>query len=173
VFLVKPLCHNTIYIRLWKSMRNDSLEHVNVLIHWGVYGNSTFRLHARGSPSRDGPSPRKKERKRGRERNTLNPTAMLYARPNVITRTAAAAATRLRICFWFVFEPAAAGVFSSLAAACRRGHRARPHSITRSVSPSSTRARTSALEEPASIYFAAVDDRENATDLFENTVPRW
>lgn len=43
---------------------------------------------------------------------------MLYARPNVITRTAAAAATRLRICFRFVFEPAAAGVFSSQAAAC-------------------------------------------------------
>lgn len=41
----------------------------------------------------------------------------------------------------------------------------RPHSITRTVSPSSARARTSALEQPASIYLAAAVDRENVVDL--------
>lgn len=51
-------------------MRDGSPGHVNVLIHWGVYGNSTFRLHARGLETRpletDPPGEREIERGRGK-----------------------------------------------------------------------------------------------------------
>lgn len=41
-------------------MRRLVRANVNVLIHWGVCGNSTFSLHVRDSPSRDGPSGRER-----------------------------------------------------------------------------------------------------------------
>lgn len=144
--------------------------HVNVLIHWGVYGNSTFRLHARGletRPLETDPLGEGEGAGRGGGRNTLNPTAMLYARPNVITRTAAAAATQLRICFRFVFEAAAAGVFSSQAAACRRGHgRDRIRSRAR-FHPQVPVPERVPLSRPR--VYTSADDRENV-DLLEDII---
>jgi hypothetical protein len=80
---------------------DDSPGHVNVLIHWGVCGNSTFRLHARRRVVLS------RRTLRRRERHTLNP--MLHARPNVLLRAHLPrtahrdSATRLGICFRFVF----------------------------------------------------------------------
>lgn len=131
-------------------MRDGSPGHVNVLIHWGVYGNSTFRLHARGLETRpletDPPGEREIERGRGET---------LWIRRRCFTHGRMSLRVLLRrrpLDSEFVSD-----LYSSpLPQECSPGRsvssraRTQPHSITRSVSPSSTRARTSALEQ--SIY---------------------
>lgn len=133
-------------------------RHVNVLIHWGVCGNSTFSLHVRDSPSRDGPS--------GRERHfESDGDASRTAECHYAHRGGHSTLNLFLICIRAATAIAADVVVVVVAGECSPGGpsrvQTRPHSITRTVSPSSARARTSALEQPASVYLAAAVDREN------------
>lgn len=136
-------------------MCDSSPGHVNVLIHWGVW---KFDIQAASprlgdSPSRDGPSWSERERE-GEKYFESNGDALRTAECHYAYRCGGGHSTPnlFPICIRArrrrsVLQPGRS--VSSRA-------RTRPHSITRSVSPSSTRARTSALQQPASIYFAAI-----------------
>ena len=129
--------------------------------------------------SRDEPSPRKRERERERERERgregEREREKHFESDGDASRTA-----ECHYAYHCGGGHSTPNLFPICIRARRRrsvlqsGHsmssraRARPHSITHSVSPSSTRVRTSALEQPASIVFC--DGRRSGKRIYLRTV---